>query len=186
MCSLNDIIKDENFELNQTNFSTIKLPNQPRISSMTIGRLRKRILAQAVHGELRPRPSRDHRSRAGDRRDAGNRNGAEGRVTAMSLRVASLAFAGAAVVAASAAHADGDKALGQFLSSECVTCHQITGRYEGIPPIVGWPKPVFIEIMGEYRAQKRANPIMQTIAVRLTEGEIAALAAYFGSLQPAN
>jgi len=26
---LNDIIKDENFELNQTNFSTIKLPNQP-------------------------------------------------------------------------------------------------------------------------------------------------------------
>ena len=55
----------------------------------------------------------------------------------MSLWVASLAFAGAAVVAASAAHADGDKALGQFLSSECVTCHQITGRYEGIPPIVG-------------------------------------------------
>ena len=26
---LNDIIKDENFELNQTNFSSIKLPNQP-------------------------------------------------------------------------------------------------------------------------------------------------------------
>jgi cytochrome c553 len=48
------------------------------------------------------------------------------------------------------------------------------------------PKPVFIEIMGEYRAHKRANPIMQTIAVRLSEEEIAALAAYFGSLQPAN
>jgi len=60
---------------------------------------------------------------------------------AMSLRVASLAFACAAVVAASAAHADGDKALGQFLSSECVTCHQITGRYEGIPPIVGGRSP---------------------------------------------
>jgi hypothetical protein len=28
---------------------------------------------------------------------------------------------------------------------------------------VGWPKPVFIEVMGEYRAQKRANPIMQTV-----------------------
>ena len=104
----------------------------------------------------------------------------------MFTRVASLAFAGAAVVTAGAEHADGDKALGQFLSSECVACHQITGRYEGIPPIVGWPKPVFIEIMGEYRAHKRANPIMQTIAVRLSEEEIAALAAYFGSLQPAN
>jgi cytochrome c553 len=81
------------------------------------------------------------------------------------------------------AHAQGDRALGEYLSSECVTCHQVTGRYEGIPPIVGWPDAVFVEIMGEYRAKKRANPIMQTIAVRLSEEEITALAAYFGSLQ---
>ena len=78
----------------------------------------------------------------------------------------------------------GDKALGQYLSSECVTCHQISGQYEGIPPIIGWPEATFIEIIDEYRTKKRANPIMQTIAGRLSQEEVAALAAYFSSLSP--
>jgi cytochrome c len=80
------------------------------------------------------------------------------------------------------AAAQGDKALGEYLSSECVTCHQITGKYEGIPPIIGWPEATFIAIMDEYRKKKRQNPIMQTIAGRFSADEIAALAAYFGSL----
>ena len=82
------------------------------------------------------------------------------------------------------ARAEGDKALGEYLSSECVACHQITGRHQGIPPIVGWPSATFIAIIGEYRAKKRDSPTMQTIAVRLSDEEVAALAAYFGSLQP--
>jgi cytochrome c553 len=77
-----------------------------------------------------------------------------------------------------------DKAFGQYLSSECVTCHQLSGRYEGIPPIVGWPEPIFIEAMQDYRQRKRNNAVMQTVADRLSPDEIAALAAYFGSLQP--
>jgi cytochrome c553 len=76
----------------------------------------------------------------------------------------------------------GDPALGQYLSSECVTCHQLSGEYQGIPPIVGWPTQSFVEIMNEYRTKKRSNPIMRTIAGRLSPEEIAALAAYFGSL----
>jgi cytochrome c553 len=77
-----------------------------------------------------------------------------------------------------------DKAFGEYLSSECVTCHQLTGQFDGIRPIVGWPEALFIEAMGEYRQKKRDNPIMQTIAARLSNEEVAALAAYFGSLQP--
>ncbi len=84
------------------------------------------------------------------------------------------------------AFAAADKALGEYLSSECVTCHQLTGRFEGIPPIVGWPEGSFIEIMNDYRHKRRANPVMQTIAGRLSEEEIAALAAYFGSLKPSS
>ena len=80
----------------------------------------------------------------------------------------------------------GDRALGEYLSSECVTCHQITGKYEGIPPIVGWPESSFVEIMDEYRAKKRNNPVMQTIAGRFNNEEIAALAAYFGGLKSKN
>ncbi len=90
----------------------------------------------------------------------------------------------AAVLAGgAAARADqGDKAFGEYLSSECVTCHQLSGHYDGIPPIVGWPEESFVEIMNEYRHKRRPNPVMQTIAGRLSDEELAALAAYFGSL----
>lgn len=80
--------------------------------------------------------------------------------------------------------AAGDRELGQYLSSECVTCHQLSGRFQGIPPIVGWPETSFVDIMNEYRSKKRENPVMQTIAGKLSQEEIAALAAYFGSLRP--
>jgi cytochrome c553 len=102
----------------------------------------------------------------------------------MRVRAVLLSSLLAALVAAAGglARGEGDKALGEYLSSECVTCHQLTGQYQGIPPIVGWPAPLFIEVMGEYRTRKRANPIMQTIAGRLSAEDIAALAAYFGSL----
>jgi cytochrome c len=99
-----------------------------------------------------------------------------------SLPLAALIVAVA--ITPGAALSAGDRALGQHLSSECVTCHQLSGRFEGIPPIVGWPEESFVEIMNEYREKKRPNPVMQTIAGRLSADEVAALAAYFGSLKP--
>ncbi len=82
--------------------------------------------------------------------------------------------------------AAGDRVLGEYLSSECVTCHQITGKYQGIPPIVGWPEESFIGIMNEYRSKRRSNPVMETIAGKFSNEEVAALAAYFGSLKAKN
>ena len=84
------------------------------------------------------------------------RAGATGRIF-VALLVAGLIALPAAAIAA-------DRALGEYLSSECVTCHQLTGRYEGIPPIIGWPESSFIEIMNEYRTKHRRNQVMQTIA----------------------
>jgi cytochrome c553 len=84
------------------------------------------------------------------------------------------------------AAAQGDKALGEYLSSECVTCHQLSGRYHGIPPIIGWPEASFVAIMNEYREKRRSNPVMQTIAAKFSNDEVAALAAYFGSLKSKN
>jgi cytochrome c553 len=97
-----------------------------------------------------------------------------------------LVLALAAGLASAPAEAQGDKALGEYLSSECVTCHQLSGRYQGIPPIVWWPEQSFVEIMEEYRSKKRNNPVMQTIAAKFSKDEIAALAAYFGSVKPRN
>ena len=79
-----------------------------------------------------------------------------------------------------------DRAFGEYLSSECVTCHQLSGRFEGIPAIIGWPEASFIAIMNEYREKRRSNPVMQTIAAKFSNEEVAALAAYFGSLKSKN
>jgi cytochrome c553 len=79
----------------------------------------------------------------------------------------------------------GDRALGEYLSSECVTCHQISGRQVGaVPAIVGLPEDAFVALMESYKRRERDSQIMQTIAGQLSEEEVAALAAYFGSLIP--
>ena len=100
--------------------------------------------------------------------------------------VATLAALLGLIAFSAGATAAGDRALGEYLSSECVTCHQLSGRNQGIPPIVGWPEKSFVEIMDEYRSKRRSNPVMQTIAGKFSGDEIAALAAYFGSLKPKN
>jgi cytochrome c len=79
----------------------------------------------------------------------------------------------------------GDKALGEYLASECVTCHQKSGRQVGgVPAIVGWPEEQFLAVMHAYQKGDRENPIMRTIAGQFKEDELLALAAYFGSLKP--
>lgn len=100
--------------------------------------------------------------------------------------IVAVLAAGPTAVASPTVTVAADRALGEYLSSECVTCHQITGRFEGIPPIIGWPESSFIEIMNEYRTKHRSNSVMQTIAGRLSNEEVAALAAYFGSLKSKN
>jgi cytochrome c len=78
----------------------------------------------------------------------------------------------------------GDSEFGEYLAGECVTCHQTSGEDEGIPSIMGWPTEVFVTAMHAYRSQARAHPVMQMIAAPLNDEEIAALAAYFSTLQP--
>jgi cytochrome c len=93
-----------------------------------------------------------------------------------------FAPAAAAVLAADCARA-GDRELGQYLSSECVTCHRNLGEGGGdIPQIAGLPEDQFIALMLTYKEKQRANPVMQTVAGRLSQEDIAALATYFGSL----
>lgn len=77
----------------------------------------------------------------------------------------------------------GDVEYGEYLSSECKTCHQTSGGDHGIPSIVFWPEADFVIAMHAYRDKLRPHPVMQMIAGRLNDEEIAALAAYFGALQ---
>ncbi|MHA7776747.1 c-type cytochrome [Roseibium sp. M-1] len=87
-------------------------------------------------------------------------------------------------IGAAAMQIEGDRDYGEYLSSECVTCHQISGRADGIPSIIGWPKTPFIRALFEYKTNVRSHQVMQNMTVNLGNEEIAALAAYFGSLEP--
>lgn len=73
----------------------------------------------------------------------------------------------------------GDAEFGEYLSGECLTCHQASGENKGIPAIVGWPAEDFVFAMHGYKSKKREHPVMRMIAGRLSAEEIAALAAYF-------
>jgi len=73
----------------------------------------------------------------------------------------------------------GDPEYGEYLSSECVSCHQIDGADTGIPSITNWPIEDFVIAMHAYKDKKRVHPVMQMMAGRLSAEEIAGLAAYF-------
>ena len=77
-----------------------------------------------------------------------------------------------------------DAAFGEYLSSECVACHRRDGQDKGIPSIIGWPTEQFVAALHAYKAKDRPNAIMQTIAGRLSENEMAALADFYQGLQP--
>lgn len=76
----------------------------------------------------------------------------------------------------------GDPAYGEYLSSECTTCHQRDGSDQGIPSIAAWPAEDFVVAMHAYKQKLRPHPVMQMMAGRLSDEEIAALAAYFATL----
>ena len=74
---------------------------------------------------------------------------------------------------------DGDVALGQYLASACLTCHQADNSNQGLASIYDWPRESFISAMMGYRAKTRTNQVMQIQASSLSDEEILALADYF-------
>ncbi|MCR8550128.1 c-type cytochrome [Salipiger sp. P9] len=77
----------------------------------------------------------------------------------------------------------GDADYGAYLASECLTCHQQDGSDAGIPSITRWPVEDFVVAMHAYKRKLRPHPVMQMMAGRLSDEEIAALAAYFRNLE---
>tara|TARA_B100002019_G_scaffold214994_1_gene187600 strand:- start:1919 stop:2227 length:309 start_codon:yes stop_codon:yes gene_type:complete len=76
----------------------------------------------------------------------------------------------------------GDKEYGQHLAGECVTCHKANSN-KGIPSINGYDKDVFVTLMLAYKNKEMQNPVMQMIAGRLDNEQIASLALYFNTLK---
>lgn len=73
----------------------------------------------------------------------------------------------------------GDPEYGAWLAGECAACHRAGAAGAGIPPITGWPVDDFVIALQAYKRGKREHPVMQLVAGRLSDEEIAALAAHF-------
>ncbi len=58
-----------------------------------------------------------------------------------------------------------------------------TASDQGIPSITGWPEEDFVVAMHAYKRKLRPHPVMQMMAGRLNDEEIAALAAWFATLE---
>jgi len=92
----------------------------------------------------------------------------------------------AAGLAVAPAQAAGDRALGEYLSSECAACHQATAsKAAGIPALAGMPADQFTALMDAYRRGGRDNATMGNVARQLSAEDIAALAAYYEGLKTA-
>ena len=82
------------------------------------------------------------------------------------------------------AHAGGDPAAGKTKSAACAGCHGANGQgVKPNPPIAGQPEAKFIQAMKDYQSGKRAHAVMKSLAVSLSDQDVANLAAYYASLR---
>lgn len=79
---------------------------------------------------------------------------------------------------------DNEKAL-----PGCGNCHGLRGNGEGsmLPPLAGQPEAYLVSQLHAFRARRRQNDsatVMEGIAMRLSDQDIAAVARYFSRLAP--
>ena len=96
---------------------------------------------------------------------------------ALAIAAAAIALAASAEVSAAAA----DIQLGRYLAAECVTCHRAGIATNAIPNIFGVAEATLVETLIAYRDKRLPNPVMQNIASRLSDEDIAAVALYFAT-----
>lgn len=92
-----------------------------------------------------------------------------------------------ALCAASAAHAEGDKAKGRTLVYTCNGCHGVPGYANAypayhVPHIAGQNEQYIVNALNSYKSGDRTHPTMSAQAQSLSNEEIADIAAYLSSL----
>ncbi len=74
-----------------------------------------------------------------------------------------------------------DMELGRHLAAECMTCHRSATATSTIPNIFGLEEGHVRTVMQAYRSRTLPNAVMQNIAGRLSDDDIAALALFFST-----
>jgi len=85
---------------------------------------------------------------------------------------------------AGSAMASGDVAAGEAKSKACAGCHGKNGEgKKDNPKIAGMATADFMKALGDYKAGSRDNKTMVRIAKKLSDDDVANLAAYYASLK---
>lgn len=82
------------------------------------------------------------------------------------------------------AHAEGDAAAGKTKSNQCASCHGTSGKGGGPnPALAGIDNAKFATAIADFKSGKRKNPMMEMMAKKLSDADVADLAAYYSSLK---
>lgn len=98
-----------------------------------------------------------------------------------------IAVFAAGLLGVSGAHAAGDAAKGATIATTvCVACHAADGNsvMAANPKLAGQHPEYIMKQLKEFKAGKRANPVMGPMASTLSDDDMANLAAYFGAQAP--
>jgi cytochrome c553 len=81
-------------------------------------------------------------------------------------------------------YAGGNAADGKTKSSKCATCHGADGKGSGsTPAIAGMDAAKFTAAVNDYKSGKRKNAMMEMMAKKLSDQDIADLAAHYSTLK---
>jgi len=86
-----------------------------------------------------------------------------------------------ALILPGALYAKGDPAAGQQKAQVCAACHGQNGHSidPTYPNLAGQHESYLVKALADYRAQRRANPIMAPMAANLSDQDIEDLAAWY-------
>lgn len=75
-----------------------------------------------------------------------------------------------------------DLEYGEYLASDCTSCHSLYVGRDRIVALAGLPKDYLVDALVAYRAGERDNDAMTTVAKSLTDTDIQAIAGYLSTL----
>src|SRR5262252_2184208 len=81
------------------------------------------------------------------------------------------------------AQAAGDVTAGKAKAQDCAECHGDNGEGLEGPKVAGKPESELVKAMQEYKSGKRADAAMKEAMSKLTDQDIANLAAYYATLK---
>lgn len=102
------------------------------------------------------------------------------------MKTSMLTIAAAALVfgMSGAAMAAGDVAAGKAKAKACAGCHGANGEgKKKNPPLAGMSEADFTKAMQDYKSGARDNKTMVRTSKKLSDADIANLAAYYASLK---